>query len=126
MRECDNCQHHEAKNTTPVVLRQPLPIPNHTWIEISMDFIKGLPSSQGRNAIMVVMDLDRLTKNAHFIPLSHPYTAAMVARLFLDHIFKLHGMPTSIVSDRDPTFTSAFSVELFKLQGTNLCKAKEK
>lgn len=73
---------------------------------------------------MVVVD--RLTKYAHFIPLSHPYTAAMVARLFLDHIFKLHGMPTSIVSDRDPTFTSAFSVEFFKLQGTNLCKAEQK
>lgn len=124
MCDCGNCQHHKAKNTTPVVLRQPLPIPNRTWTEISMDFIKGLPSSQGRNAIMVVVD--RLTKYAHFIPLSHPYTAAMVARLFHDHIFKLHGMPTSIVSDRDPTFTSAFSVEFFKLQGTNLCKAKQK
>lgn len=96
MRDCGNCQWHKAKNTTLVVLRQPLPIPNRTWTEISMDFIKGyLPLR--RNAIMVVVD--RLTKYAHFIPLSHPYTAAMVARLFPDHIFKLHGMPTSIVSD---------------------------
>ena len=97
VRECDNCQCHEAKNTTPVVLRQPLPIPNHTWTEISMDFIKGLPSSQGRNEVMVVVG--QLTKYAHFNPLSHPHTAAMVARLFLDHIFRLHGMPTSIVRD---------------------------
>lgn len=67
---------------------------------------------------MVVVN--RLSKYAHFLPLSRPYSAASVARLFLDHIFKLHGMPFSIVSDRDPVFTSTFWQELFQLQGTQL------
>lgn len=61
---------------------------------------------------MVVVD--RLSKYAHFLALSHPYTASSIAQLFLDNIYKLHGLPKSIVSDRDPIFTSLFWQELFK------------
>ena len=57
--------------------------------------------------------VDRLTKYVHLIPLSHPYNAVKVATLFMNHIFKLHGLLTSIVSDRDPVFTSRFWDELF-------------
>lgn len=64
--------------------------------------------------------VDRLTKYVHFIPLSHSYTAVKVTALFISHIFKLHGLPTSIVSDRDPVFTSRFWEELFRLQGVDL------
>ena len=64
-----------------------------------MDFIDGLPKSQGRTVIMVVVD--PLTKYAHFIGLTHPYTTKSVAQLFLDHVFKLHGLPNIIVSDKD-------------------------
>jgi len=64
--------------------------------------------------------VDRLRKYAHFIPLNHPYTANSVAKLFVDHIFKLHGLPNSIVSDRDPMFTSRFWQELFRATGTKL------
>jgi hypothetical protein len=71
-----------------------------------MDFIKGLPSSMGRNVILVVVD--KLSKYAHFVPLSHPYTAGTVVKLFMDNIFKLHGMLTTIVGDRDLVFTSNF------------------
>lgn len=78
-----------------------------------MDFIDGLPRSQGYEVVMVVVD--RLSKYAHFLPLIHPNTAASVARIFLDHIFKFHGMPLSIVSYRDPIFRSKFWQELFKL-----------
>jgi len=64
-----------------------------------MDFIDGLPSSQGHDTIMVVVD--RLSKYAHFVPLKHPYTALSVAKAFVANIVRLHGMPLSIVSDRD-------------------------
>ena len=86
-----------------------------------MDFIEGLPKSYGKEVIMVVVD--RLSKYAHFLALSHPYSAVMVAQLFLDQVFKLHGLPSLIVSDRDPIFVSTFWNELFKLQGVELLKS---
>jgi hypothetical protein len=64
--------------------------------------------------------VDRFSKAAHFIPLGHPYTAPLVAHLFFDHIVKLHGIPSSIVSDRDPVFTWHFWRELFTLAGVKL------
>ena len=83
-----------------------------------MDFIEGLPKSQGSSVIMVVVD--RLTKFAHFVPVKHPYTASAIVQLFLDNIVKLHGLPQSIVSDWDTIFVSAFWRELFKLYKVNL------
>ena len=78
-----------------------------------MDFMEGLPLSQGH--FVIIMEVDRLSKYSHFISLAHPYTASKITQLFVSNIFKLHGMPTSIVSDRDPTFTSKFWNELFRL-----------
>jgi len=83
-----------------------------------MDFIEGLPKSKQYSIIMVIAD--RHTKFAHFIPARHPYTAISIAKLFLDNIVKLHGMPQSIISDRDPIFVSSFWRELFKLYKVNL------
>lgn len=116
IQQCEVCQRHKAENTLPAGLLQPLPIPNRIWEEISMDFIDGLPNSKGKTTVFVVVD--RLSKYAHFIPISHPYTAVMVAQIFFDNIFKLHGMPLTIVCDRDPAFTSLFWRELFQLNGT--------
>ena len=78
-----------------------------------MDFVEGLPLSNNFNAIMVVVD--RFTKYAHFIPLKHPFSAAQIAKVVLDNIVKLHGLPTTIVTDRAKIFVSTFWKELFKL-----------
>ena len=83
-----------------------------------MDFIDGLPSSQGHTVIMVIVD--RLSKYSHFVPLKHPYTAITVAKAFADNVVRLHGIPTSIISDRDKVFVSTFWKTLFNLQGTTL------
>jgi hypothetical protein len=77
-----------------------------------MDFIEGLPKSRGKDVILVVVD--RMTKMAHFIALSHPYSVQSVAQAFMENIFKLHGPPISIVTDRDRIFTSHMWQKVFK------------
>ena len=118
VRRCDVCQKVKADNTKPAGLLQPLPVPERVWEDISMDFIDGLPSVQGKSVVMVVVD--RLTKYAHFSALGHPYTARIVADVFMRDVVRLHGVPRTIVSDRDPIFTSGFWSELARLQGTEL------
>ena len=83
-----------------------------------MDFMEGLPRVQGKSVILTVVD--RFSKQAHFLPLSHPYTAASVAGVFFEGIVRLHGFPVSIVSDRDPVFTGHVWRDLFKLAGVKL------
>ena len=88
----------------PGGLLQPLPIPGAIWVDVSLDFIEGLPKSKGKDTILVVVN--RLSKYAHFLPLSHPFSAVTVAQLYHDNIFKLHWIPKTIVSDRDRVFVS--------------------
>jgi hypothetical protein len=116
IRQCDICQQAKHLNALPSGLLQPLPIPAGAWQDISMDFIEGLPKSEGYSVILVIVD--RFTKFAHFVPLRHPYTAKTVAKLVFDQVVSLHGLPKTIVSDRDKVFTSTFWKELFSLMGT--------
>jgi hypothetical protein len=107
VKNCDACQRHKASTQKPAGLLQSLPIPSRKWESVGMDFIVALPCTEaGHDAIMVV--IDRLSKLTHLIPTVTDATAPVVAELFVNHVVKLHGMPDTIVSDRDPKFTSVF------------------
>jgi hypothetical protein len=106
VKQCLVCQQAKHERTHPAGLLQPLPIPQGAWQDISMDFNEGLPKLEGYNYVLVVVD--RFSKYAHFIPLSHPFTVRKVAKVILDFAVRLHGIHVSIVSDRDIIFTSHF------------------
>ena len=91
--ECAICQRARAKGETCHYLGQlqPLPIPNMAWSYISMDFVEGLSKSNGKDVVLVIVD--RFIKYAHFLAVAPPYIASSVSKLFLDNIFKLHGLP---------------------------------
>ena len=97
MSKCATCQQTKAETLKPVGLLQPLSIPCQVWDDITLDFIEGLPCSQRKNTILVVVD--RLSKSAHFMALSHLYSAKIVAEKFIEGVVKLYGMPKSIISD---------------------------
>jgi len=112
------CQQCKSDNAASLGLLQPLLVHDKLWSDVSIDFIDGLPLSVGKSVIMVVVDC--LSKSVHFIALAHPYSALSVAQAYLDNVFKLHGSPNSIVSDRDNVFTSEFWKEFLTLQGVEL------
>lgn len=118
VKACSVCQRNKSEHLHPAGLLQPLDIPSSVWSDIAMDLVEGFPRVGGKSMVLIVVD--RFSKYAHFIPLGHPYTASSVARAFFDQIVRLHGLPCSIVSDRDTVFTSTFWTELFTLAGVKL------
>lgn len=116
--KCEVCHKAKSEHSKSPGLLQPLPIPEHAWHTVSLDFIEGLPKSKTFDTILVV--IDKFTKYGHFVALSHPYTALSIAQLYMNHIYKLHGLPQVIISDRDKVFTSHFWQELFRLSDTTL------
>lgn len=106
VRQCEICQRNKTEHVPSPGLLQPLPIPNQAWEVISMDFIEGLPKSEGKDSILVIVD--KFTKGSHLMALAHPFTASQVAQLVLDSVVKLHGPPKAIISDRDKVFVSKF------------------
>jgi hypothetical protein len=116
---CDICQKNKASTQSPQGLLEPTPIPKRKWEQVSLDLITGLPTtSRHHNAILVVVDC--LSKRAHFIATNHNVTGRGIAQLFLDHVFKHHGLPKTVISDRDPRFTGHFWRSLHGLLGIKL------
>ncbi|KAJ3686553.1 hypothetical protein LUZ61_015717 [Rhynchospora tenuis] len=118
VRNCEVCQLNKSENVATPGLLQPILVPDGAWQGISMDFIVGLPKSEGKTVILVIVD--RFTKYAHFLQLAHPYTAKEVAQLFLQQVYKLHGLPLNILTDRDPLFTSKFWKVVMEQLGVKL------
>ena len=113
---CPSSQLNKASTQKPAGLLQPLPIPDYPWQSVSMDLITQLPcTARGHTAIVVFVD--RLTKMVHFIPTQTKLSAIQFAHLFVDKVFCRHGLPETIVSDRDPRFTAAFFKEICRLLG---------
>jgi hypothetical protein len=118
VRTCDMCQRVKPSPSRQAPLHS-LPVPQDNWQSISMDFIFGYPPDDDNNTGIVVF-VDRLSKMVHLAAVPDSVTAEDTARIFLDTIFRHHGMPCEIVSDRDPRFTSRFWRAVFQLVGTKL------
>jgi hypothetical protein len=118
VRVCATCQRYKSEHLHPAGLLFPLPVPTAVWADIGIDFVEALPRVRGKSIILTVVD--RFSMYCHFIPLAHPYSAESVAQAFFTDIVRLHGVPQSMVSDRDPVFTSTFWRELMRMMGTKL------
>jgi hypothetical protein len=118
VKTCDPCLRTKIQRRRPTGELHPLPTPENRWDVISVDFIVELPDSHGYDAVMNVVD--SVGKRAHFIPTTTTITALGAARLFLHNVWKLHGLPRRVVSDRGPQFVAEFTRELYRLLGITL------
>ena len=119
MLGCEICRQEKSVHRLPAGLLEPLTLPEQKWADVSMDFIMGLPKAEtGHDGILTVVD--RATKMVHLVPVQQTISAAEIARVYWDNVGKLHGIPRSIVSDRDPRFVSRFWQEMLRLLGTKL------
>lgn len=117
--KCLNCQQVKCEHQRPGGLSQRIRIPEWKWERITMDFVVGLPKTPGGfDSIWVIVD--RLTKSAHFLPVKMSYNAEKLAELYLCEVFRLHGAPLSIISDRGTQFTSHFWRAIQRGLGTQL------
>ena len=119
IRRCQVCQMTKQKTTPTAGLFLPLSIPEGRWTDITMDFVGPFPVTERGNDSMLVV-VDRATKHAHFIATKKQLSSAETAQLFLDNVFRHHGIPNNIVSDRDIRFTARFCQTLHGRLGTSL------
>ncbi|XP_041810033.1 uncharacterized protein lrfn4b [Chelmon rostratus] len=112
---CSVCAQNKTSRQRPHGLLRPLPVPRRPWSHISLDFVTGLPPSEGNTVILTI--IDRFSKMAHFVPLAKLPSAKETAQVMLSHVFRLHGLPQDVVSDRGPQFASRFWKEFCRLIG---------
>ena len=112
---CDRCNRTKTFPSKPVGKLVPNQIPKNVWEHITIDLITGLPESRGYNAILVIVD--KFSKMVHILPTTDKLTSEGLARLYRDNIWKLHGLPTKIISDQGPQFVAKFMKELNKILG---------
>ena len=113
------CAKEKAEHQKPSGLLVQPEIPEWPWEDITMDFITKLPrTSKGHDSIWVIVD--RLTKSSHFLPIREDYKVEKLARIYMDEIVRLHGVPLRIISDRDGRFLSRFWQSLQESMGTRL------
>jgi len=115
---CDLCLRTKPWQHSPVGELQPLSVPDAWWDTLSVDFVVKLPESSGHDAVMTIVD--SVSKRVHFVPMHTTVTAEGAARLFLHHVWKLHGLPKHVVSDRGLQFIASFTKELYRLLGVQL------
>ena len=118
VKTCDPCLWTKIQRHRPTRELHPLPIPESCWDVISVDFIVELPDAHGYDAVMNVVD--SVGKRAHFIPTNTTITALGATRLFLHNVWRLHGLPRRIISDRGLQFVVEFTRELHRLLGITL------
>ncbi|KAI2653487.1 Transposon Tf2-9 polyprotein [Labeo rohita] len=116
VQACNICARSKTSNSPSTGKLQPLPIPKRPWSHISVDFVTGLPDSQGKNTILTMVD--RFSKAVHLVALTGLPSAKTTAELILEHVVRLHGFPKDIVSDRGPQFTAKFWQAFCRLVGT--------
>ncbi|XP_040945820.1 uncharacterized protein, partial [Gossypium hirsutum] len=117
--KCLTCQRVKAEHQVPTGLLQPITIPEWKWDRITMDFVTGLPLSVSKKNVIWVI-VDRLTKSAHFIAVRTDWSLQKLAEVYIREVVRLHGILVSIISDRDPRFTSRFWKQLHESLGTRL------
>ena len=119
VRRCLMCQQVKAEHQKPAGLLQPLEVAEWKWDNVTIDFVTHLPRTPQRHGAVWVI-VDRLTKSAHFLAVQMTFTLERFCRLYIQEIVRLHGVPVSIVLDRDPRFTAHFWKSFQKAMGTRL------
>lgn len=104
VKACSTCSRNKTPHQPSPELLQPLPVPARPWSHIALDFVTGLPPSQGHTVILTVVDW--FSKAAHFVPIAKLPSGREAADTLLHHVFRIHGIPKDIVSDRGPQFIS--------------------
>lgn len=115
---CPVCEQNKSRNAPSAGLLRPLPVPQRPWSDISLDFVTGLPLSEGNTVVMTVVD--RFSKMVRFVPLPKLPSAKETAEALLNHVCRVFGFPRNVLSDRGPQFVAQFWRAFCQLMGATV------